>query len=129
MYPPIWLIGRTAKEDVRIADIAIKKGDVCAVSPYIVHRDERFFPDPERFDPDRWEPTLREGRPKFSYFPFGGGTRVCLGERFAWAEMILALATIAQKWRLRMAPGAAVKPVARITLQPSGPMRMIPERR
>ncbi len=129
MYPPVWLIGRTAKEDVRVGDIAMKRGDVCVVCPYVVHRDERFFPDPERFDPDRWELHLREARPKFSYFPFGGGTRVCLGERFAWAEMILAIATIAQKWRLRMAPGNTARPVPRITLQPSGPVRMIPERR
>ncbi len=129
MYPPVWLIGRTAKEDLRIADVAIKKGDVCVVCPYVMHHDERFFPEPDRFDPDRWEPGLREARPKFSYFPFGGGTRVCIGERFAWAEMILVLATIAQRWRLQMAPGAVVKPIPRITLQPNGPVRMLPVRR
>ena len=125
LYPPIWLVGRTANEDIEIAGVPVKKGAVCVMSPWLMHHDARFFPEPERLDPDRWNEDASESRPKFSYFPFGGGTRVCIGERFAWAEMILTVATIAQKWRFTIA-GEPVRPVPRITLQPSGPVRMIP---
>ena len=70
------------------------------MSQYVMHRDPRYFPDPERFDPERWTPEAQASRPKFSYFPFGGGARVCIGEQFAWMEGILLLATIAQQWQM-----------------------------
>lgn len=126
LYPPVWLMGRMAKEDFELNGVAISKGSICLMSPYLMHHDTRFFPDPERFDPQRWSPELRDARPKFSYFPFGGGTRVCIGERFAWAELILVIATFAQKWRFRMAADSPVMPVPRLTLQPSQAVRMLP---
>src|SRR5258708_12922428 len=94
---------------------------ILLMSPYVVHRDPRWFPAPEKFDPDRF---LQEGRPKFAYFPFGGGARVCIGERFAWMEGVLLLATLAQRWRLRLDPDQRVETKALITLAPKYGMRM-----
>jgi cytochrome P450 len=90
-----------------------------------MHRDERFFPEPERFDPERWTAKSQAQRPKFSYFPFGGGARVCIGEQFAWMEGILLLATIAQQWQMRLEPGQVVDIQPLITLRPKYGMRMI----
>jgi cytochrome P450 len=91
---------------------------------YITHRDSRFFPDPERFDPERWRPENSATRPKFSYYPFGGGTRICIGEQFAWMEGILALATIGQRWRMSYAGDTEPELEPRITLRPKAGMRM-----
>lgn len=124
LYPPVWLMGRMAKESFELAGVPIAAGTVCLMSQYLMHRDPRFFHEPERFDPDRWKPELRDQRPKFSYFPFGGGARMCIGERFAWTELILVVATIAQKLRFQMATSDPVVPVPRFTLQPSGPVQM-----
>jgi len=99
------------------------------MSQYIMHRDERFFPEPERFDPERWTAESQAQRPKFSYFPFGGGARVCIGEQFAWMEGILLLATIAQQWQMRLEPGHVVDIQPLITLRPKYGMRMTLERR
>ena len=90
----------------------------------MTHRDPRFFPDPERFDPERFRPEAKEHRPRFAYFPFGGGPRVCIGEGFAWMEGVLLLATLARRWRLRLAPGHPVVPAPSITLRPERGMRM-----
>lgn len=126
LYPPVWLMGRMAKEDFELDGVPIANGSICLMSPYLMHHDPRFFPDPDRLDPERWRPEVRESRPKFSYFPFGGGARVCIGERFAWAELILVIATLAQKWRFRMVTEEPMKTVPRLTLQPSGEVRMLP---
>jgi cytochrome P450 len=98
------------------------------MSPYAVHRDPRWFPQPDAFRPERWA-VEDPGRPKFAYFPFGGGARVCIGERFAWMEGTLLLAAIGQRWRLRLEPGHRVETQARITLRPKHGIRMIAERR
>ena len=94
-----------------------------------MHRDPRYFPDPERFDPERWTPEAQALRPKFSYFPFGGGTRVCIGEQFAWMEGILLIASIAQHWRLRLVKSQRVEVQPLITLRPRHGMQMTLERR
>jgi cytochrome P450 len=100
------------------------------VSPYVTQRDARFFPDPGRFDPERWTTEAQAARPRFAYFPFGGGARQCIGEQFAWTEGILALATIARRWRLRLVPGHPVALHPLITLRPRHGMRMtVHERR
>ena len=99
------------------------------MSQYIVHRDARFFPEPERFDPRRWNPDAVAVRPKFSYFPFGGGNRVCIGEQFAWMEGVLLIAALAQKWRMRLVPGHPVEVQPLITLRPKHGMRMTLEKR
>jgi cytochrome P450 len=93
-----------------------------------VHRDPRWFADPLEFRPGRWL-TEDAARPKFGYFPFGGGARVCIGERFAWMEGVLILAALGQRWRLRLEPGHHVETHARITLRPKHGMRMIAEKR
>jgi len=96
----------------------------------VVHRDARWFPDPEKFDPERWTPEARESRPKFSYFPFGGGARVCIGERFAWMEGVILMAAIAQKWRFRLdPPDTQVVPLPLVTLRVKNGLRMIAEPR
>ena len=94
LYPPAWIIGRRALTEYRIDDYRVPAESILLMSPYIVHRRAEFFPDPERFDPDRWTPEAREARPQFSYFPFGGGPRRCIGESFAWMEGVLLLAAI-----------------------------------
>ena len=128
LYPPAWGIGRRALEDYPVGDFVIPARSVVLMSPYVVHRDPRWFPDPLAFRPERWladDPA----RPKFAYFPFGGGARVCIGERFAWMEGTLLLAAIGQRWLLRLEPGHRVETHARITLRPKHGMRMIAERR
>ena len=95
------------------------------MSEYVVHRDPRWFPDPDRFDPERWTPEAKASRPKFSYFPFGGGARVCVGEQFAWMEGILLLAAIGQRWRFELVPGHPVDYRALITLRTRHGMKMV----
>src|SRR6185436_11068943 len=94
------------------------------MSPYVMHRDPRYFPDPERFDPNRWVPEIAAQRPKFSYFPFGGGSRLCIGERFAWMEGILLLSILGQKWNPQLVSGHPVEHKAMITLRPKYGMKM-----
>jgi len=128
LYPPGWGIGRRALEDFQAGEFLIPARSVVLMSPYAVHRDPRWFPDPLVFKPERW--LLEDSsRPKFAYFPFGGGARVCIGERFAWMEGTLLLATVGQHWRLRLEAGHRVETHARITLRPKHGMRMIAERR
>lgn len=129
LYPPAWAVSRLTKSGYDLAAWHLPRGAVCLMSPWVTHRDARFFPDPERFDPERWTPEARESRPKFCYFPFGGGARLCIGERFAWTEGILAMATLAQQWRFRLAPDQMVEPLPLVTLRTKYGMRMIAERR
>ena len=129
LYPPAWAIGRMATGPFELGGIEIPAKSICILSPYLVQRDPRWFADPEKFDPERWTPEARDSRPKFSYFPFGGGARVCIGERFAWMEGVIVMAAIAQKWRLRLAPGQPVEPLPLITLRVKNGLRMIPESR
>jgi cytochrome P450 len=129
LYPPAWAIGRKSKDEFELAGARIAGQSICILSPYVVQRDARWFPDPQHFDPERWAPEARDARPKFSYFPFGGGARACIGERFAWMEGMLILATLAQRWKFRLAPGQSVEPLALITLRSKHGMRMIVEPR
>jgi cytochrome P450 len=129
LYPPAWVIGRRAINDYTISNCVLPPRSVILMSPFVVHRDARYYPDPVRFDPERWTPEARELRPKFSYFPFGGGPRVCIGESFAWMEGVLLIATIAQKFRMKLVPGQEVEPRPMITLRPKRPIRMLLESR
>ncbi len=129
LYPPAWAIGRLAVKDFAARDYVIPTGALVLLSPYVVQRDPRFFPAPEHFDPERWTPTAREPRHPYSYFPFGGGPRRCIGEAFAWLEVVLLIATTARQWRLKLAPDQTVIPLPRITLRPKTGIRMIAERR
>jgi len=129
LYPPAWAIGRMSIGPFELRGLKIGAGSILIASPYVTQRDPRWFPDPERFDPERWTPEARDARPKFSYFPFGGGARVCIGERFAWMEGVLVLATLAHKWKLQLAPGQKVETLPLITLRTRYGMRMIIESR
>jgi cytochrome P450 len=129
LYPPAWAIGRRAREDYSIGEYTIPAKSILLMSPWVVHRDPRWWPEPERFQPERWIAEAAEKRPKFAYFPFGGGARVCIGERFAWAEGVLVLATLAQRWKMRLVPGHPVATQAVITLRPRHGMKMTLESR
>ena len=122
LYPPAWGIGRMSVADVQIGPWSVPRGSLVLVSPWVGHRDPRFWPDPLRFDPYRFAPDAKASRPKTAYFPFGGGPRLCIGEGFAWMEGVLLLATLAQRWKLER--GSDVDARALITLRPRGAMRM-----
>jgi cytochrome P450 len=128
-YPPAWVIGRRVIADYRIGEYTLPAGAICMLSQYVTHHDPRWYPDPMRFDPDRWTPEAQEQRPKFAYYPFGSGPRVCIGEGFAWMEGILLLATLAQRWRLHLAPDQRIAMQPVVTLRPRYGMQMILERR
>lgn len=125
LYPPAWGLGRRALVDVVIGEYLIPAGSLVLVSQYVMHRDARYYPDPERFDPERFTPEAQSGRPKYAYFPFGGGARQCIGESFAWMEGVLLLAALAQKWRFELVKGHPVEPEAVITLRPKYGMKMV----
>jgi cytochrome P450 len=127
LFPPAWGMGRRALRDLTVGGFPIRKGSVLALSPYIVHRDARLWPDPLRFDPERFTAEAKAERPRFAYFPFGAGARSCIGEPFAWMEGVLLLATIGQRWRLRLLPGHPVEPKALMTLRPRYGMKMVAE--
>jgi cytochrome P450 len=129
LYPPVWSLGRLVDETIELGGYTVPRKALVIMSQHVMHHDPRYFTDPLRFDPERWQPAEREARPQFSYFPFGGGPRRCIGEGFAWLEGILLIATIAQKWRFKLAPNhrVALKPL--ITLRPRYGMKMILNRR
>jgi cytochrome P450 len=129
LYPPAWAVGRRALNDFEADGFLIPARSMVLMSQYIVHRDPRFYPDPARFDPDRWRPEVTATRPKFSYFPFGGGTRICIGEQFAWMEGILVLAAIGRYWRMRYIGDSPPEIEPRITLRPRSPLRVHVEQR
>jgi len=129
LYPPAWLIGRRAITDYQLGAYAVPARTILVMSPFVTQRDGRFYKDPERFDPDRWTPDFRATLPRFAYFPFGGGPRQCIGESFAWMELILLVATIAQQWRLQLVPGHPVVPEPLVTLRTKHGMRMTAHRR
>lgn len=131
LYPPAWAVGRRAIEDHAVGGYSIPKGALLLVSQYVMHRDARFYPEPERFDPERWTQAARASRPQFAYFPFGGGPRRCIGEAFAWMEAALIVAALARRWRMRLAgsPQEEIETQPRITLRPRGGVSVILERR
>ena len=129
LYPPAWAVGREALEDCEIGGYHVPEGTQMFISPYLVQRDGRFFEDPEAFRPERWLNGAAEGLPRYAYFPFGGGPRMCVGSGFARMEAALLLATIARRFRLARVPGRAPTPRPTITLRPEGGVWAVPERR
>lgn len=123
LFPPAWAVSRYSIADVSIGGWDLPKGAVAIVSQSVLHRDPRFWTDPERFDPLRFTPEAKASRPKYAYFPFGAGPRMCIGEGFAWMEGVLLLATLSQKWRMELR-SRNVKPQASITLRPKGGIAM-----
>jgi len=128
-YPPVWVMGRRALSSYKVGDYTIPAGSIVLLSQYVMHHNERYYDDPFKFDPERWTDEARAARPRHSYFPFGSGPRLCIGEQFAWMEGILIIATLAQVWRMRLVPDHPVKMQPLITLRPRYGMKMILERR
>ena len=124
LYPPAWAMGRMSTEPVEIGPYRLPPGTHWFFSQYVLQRDARFYPDPLRFDPLRHTEEEKAKRDKFTYFPFGGGGRQCIGESFAWMEGVLVLATLAQRWRMELLPGQRVDVEEKITLRPRYPIRV-----
>lgn len=118
LYPPVWVVGRMAIADDEISGYQIKAGSEIILSPHITQRHADFWDEPEKFNPERFSPKESAARERFAYFPFGGGARVCIGNNFALTEAQLILATVAQRYRLRLLPDYLVEPEASFTLHP-----------
>jgi cytochrome P450 len=125
LYPPVWAVGRVALEDTRIAGQAISKGTGVLACQWSAHRNPSYFPEPEIFNPNRWMNGLAKQLPLGGYFPFSLGGRICLGKAFGMIELVLLLATIAQKYRLTLAPNFQVELFPSLTLRPKQGMQMI----
>jgi hypothetical protein len=121
LYPPAWTTGREVLEAVEIGGFVIPKGAQILTTQWVVHRDARWFPDPERFDPDRFRPERAKQLPRFAYFPFGGGPRVCIGNHFAMMEATMMLATMVQRFRIDLLPGQRLEFAPSVTLRQKGP--------
>jgi cytochrome P450 len=124
LYPPAWILGRTAMEDDFIDGYLVKKGNNILISPYQVHRDKNFWENPNDFIPERFTPEKMKDLHKFVYFPFGGGPRFCIGNNFAMIEMQLIFAMIGQKYKLTLQPDFKVELDPLITLRPKYGMKM-----
>jgi cytochrome P450 len=124
LYPPAWAMGRQSTRPIELGPYRFPPDTHFFISQYIMQRSPEFWPDPLAFRPERHTPEAKAARPRFVYFPFGGGGRQCIGEGFAWMEGVLALATIAQRWRLHFVPKYPIVPQARITLRPKFPLIM-----
>lgn len=129
LYPPAWAIGREAIDSVVIGRYTIPPGSVVIMSQYVTHRDPRFFAEPNKFIPERWSSEMKSSLPKFAFFPFGGGSRVCMGEPLAWMEGILLLVTLLRYWKIELLPEHPVVLNPLITLRPKYGMKMIVKRR
>jgi cytochrome P450 len=129
LYPPAWGMARLALEDVEVAGYPLEKGWGVSFAQWIVHRDPRWYESPEEFRPERWEGDLAKRIPRYAYFPFGGGSRQCIGNSFAMMETTLVLATIAQRFRFKLVPEHPVVPIASITLRPRYGIKVVLEKR
>ena len=119
LYPPAWAMSRGIVNDDEIGGYKIQAGSLMALSPYITHRHTDFWDNPEGFDPERFTPEQIAERPRYAYFPFGGGPRQCIGNEFALMEAQLIVAMVAQKYRLHLVPGQRIEPDPIFTLRPS----------
>jgi cytochrome P450 len=128
LYPPAWAIARIPKVPIQLGEYEIPANSLCLACQWVTHRDGRYFREPERFLPERWEQP-EEKHPRFAYFPFGAGPRICIGARFAWMEGVLLLAVFGQKWRFRLAPEANIVPQPVITLRPRYGLKVIAQHR
>jgi cytochrome P450 len=128
LYPPVWITARTAAETYPYRGFTIAEGSLLLAPQFVLHHDERFWPEPERFDPLRFSEEARVSRPKLSYFPFAAGSRQCIGEGLAWMEGVLSLATMARNWRFSLPANAPRKLAvqAQVSLRPKGalPLRL-----
>jgi cytochrome P450 len=131
LYPPAYAISRVALRDIKIGDYLIHKRQTVVVAPYVLHRNQDYFPDPEQFNPERFTPENEERLPRYSYLPFGAGPRICIGNYFAMMEMHLLLATLAQRVTFELIPGQEIvsDPSKTFTLRPRYGVKVIVRRR
>src|SRR5262245_16319822 len=118
LYPPAWGFGREAIADCEIGGYAVLAGTTVIISPWLSHRDPRYFEEPLKFRPERWAGNFAARLPRFAYIPFGGGPRICIGNRFAMMEAVLILATVAQRFHVEWQRDRPVVPLPSITLRP-----------
>jgi len=129
LYPPAWRIFRQTEEAFQVGEYTLPAGSNIVLSQWVTQRDPRWFPEPDRFLPERWNEDATAKVPRFAYFPFGGGPRVCIGAGFAMMEATLLLATIAQRYRMHLAPNQRITPMPSITLRPRNGIRVKLEQR
>jgi cytochrome P450 len=129
LYPPVYTIFRTPKRDFEVGGYTVPEGATIMLPQYAVHRSERYWEDPETFDPERWKPEHRKERPRFAYFPFGGGPRHCIGKHLALLEARLILATTASRYRLEFTGEDPLELLPTLTAHPRNGMPMRVERR
>ena len=129
LYPPVYVIGREATTDVELGGYRVKRGYTVLMSQWVNHRDPKYFPDPEDFRPERWEDGLAKRIPKFAYYPFGGGQRMCVGNNFALMEAAIILAAVGQRYRFTLDPDAVIGIKPQITLLPANPIPVTLQRR
>ena len=129
LYPPAYTLTRRVVEPCEVGGYRIEPETTLVMSQWVVQRDARWFEDPGAFRPERWENDLAKRLPRYAYFPFGGGPRLCIGNTFAMMEATLLLATIAQRFRFALAPGESVEPMLSVTLRPASGIRMVLSRR
>jgi len=127
LYPPLWNIGREVVRDTELRGVPVAAGTKIWIYIQQIHRDARWFPEPDTFNPHRWSDKSR--RPKFSYFPFGGGSRSCVAQHFVMAELVMGLAVMLSRFRIRLAPGAQIEVDAWLTLRPKNGVPVVLERR
>jgi cytochrome P450 len=120
LYPTAWLLGREATEPCEVGGYRVPRGVTLWMPQWVIHRDARWFDDPLAFRPERWEDGLAKRLPRYVYFPFGGGPRICIGNHFATMEAVLLLATIARRFRPVVTPGTVITPIPTMTLRPAG---------
>jgi cytochrome P450 len=128
-YPPVWVLTRAVLRDVPVSGGTLPAGSMVLISQWVVHHDPRWYPDPERFDPERFSDDVIPSRPEHAFFPFGAGKRGCVGSAFAWLEGVLLLASIAQRWRISLVPGFEPEPQMRVNIRPKHGMLLDLERR
>jgi cytochrome P450 len=125
LYPPAWGLARWCHEADEVGGYYLPPNSSVTLSPFLTHRHPDFWPEPERFDPERFAPEQEKGRPRFAYIPFGGGPRLCIGNQFAMTEAMIILVTIVQRYRLELMPGHEVGIDAQITIRPKGGLPML----
>jgi cytochrome P450 len=120
LYPPAWAIGRESTQPFELGGYSFPAGTTIFIIPWVLHRDSRYFEEPEAFRPERWMGSLARELPRFAYMPFGGGPRICIGQRFAMIEAVLVLTTMAQRFSMEWQPDRKITPFPSITLRPNG---------
>jgi cytochrome P450 len=129
LYPPAYVLTRAALRDVEIGGVRVRKGQTVLLSPYTMHRRPDYFPEPQRFDPERFTPENEKKLPRHAYMPFGAGPRICVGNHFALMEAHLLLATLVQRVTFELVPGQRIRPNPKVTLRQKTGCRLIVHRR